>query len=412
MQKRITTIAFLAVAAMLVVGVVDQSHAATATYWKADTIGDWATLENWSPDWAADPVVYQLPADVDWARMGSGTSEITVTSNVDIGGGYFWTNNGYNSVVMDGAAAPSWNSGSIYLSTPEDADKPGFTVEGGTLNIGGGRALIMAWNNASDALGWFVQKAGTVTIAGNLDMCVKSSTQIAYYDLEDGEFTANGIRLGAGGSTYQAIFTQSAGTATVNNQILLGDKVGDGTNVDAKAVYNLDGGELTIKNATPFVFTQPGAPVYLDIDGGALNLKGAWDFATLTDDPNWDIRSAGVEATAVNLDFEEITLFETETYTRITAITDFSLTGDTDEDGDVDAADYIAVKTNFGTTENATLLGGDVNEDGRVDWTDLQLLQDNFGEPTEASQIPEPMTMIILAAGLPALLKRRRRVAA
>jgi len=334
-------VALFVVGAMLVVGAAEQSQAAT-TYWKADTIGDWATLENWSPDWSADPVVNELPSSVYGPRMGSGTSEITVTSNVDIGGGYFWTDSGYNSVIMDGTSAPSWNSGSMYLSTPEDAEQPGFTVEGGALNIGGGRSLIMCWNNNGNALGWFVQKAGTVTVAGNVDMCVKNSTQTAYYDLEGGDFTANGIRFGAGGSTYQAVFTQSAGTATVNNQILLGNNVGDGTNADAKAVYNLDGGELTIKNATPFIFTQPGAPVYVDIDGGALNLLGTWDFASLTGILDSDFRSSGEAATVDNLVFTPVTLFETG-YTRVTAI-------------------------------------------------------------------PEPTTIfVMLAAGLPALLKRRRR---
>jgi len=53
---------------------------------------------------------------------------------------------------------------------------------------------------------------------------------------------------------------------------------------------------------------------------------------------------------------------------------------------------------------------GDFNEDGRVNHADLVILQDNYGKSTAgAPAIPEPATLfIMLAAGLPALLKRRR----
>ena len=88
-----------------------------------------------------------------------------------------------------------------------------------------------------------------------------------------------------------------------------------------------------------------------------------------------------------------------------------SVPGDTNDDGIVDAADYIAVKTHIGTATGATLEIGDVDKDGDVDWDDLQFLQEHFGEGTlNANEIPEPTTLLIMvAAGLPAFLKRRRR---
>jgi len=89
-----------------------------------------------------------------------------------------------------------------------------------------------------------------------------------------------------------------------------------------------------------------------------------------------------------------------------------ALPGDADGDGDVDAADYIMVKTHFGGAPAAGTegSGGDFNETGTVDWDDLQILLTAYSAGTGADTIPEPATLfIMLAAGLPALLKRRRR---
>ncbi len=86
--------------------------------------------------------------------------------------------------------------------------------------------------------------------------------------------------------------------------------------------------------------------------------------------------------------------------------------GDADGDGDVDAADYIMVKTHFGGAPAAGTegTGGDFNENGTVDWDDLQTLLTGYNPTEGANPIPEPATLVImLAAGLPALLKRRRR---
>ena len=89
-----------------------------------------------------------------------------------------------------------------------------------------------------------------------------------------------------------------------------------------------------------------------------------------------------------------------------------SLTGDTNGDGIVDAADYITMKRNFGAGPGATGKEaiGDFNGDGNVNYADLQLLtttMNNSGE-ISGSAIPEPATLALLAFGAAAMLRRRR----
>ena len=86
---------------------------------------------------------------------------------------------------------------------------------------------------------------------------------------------------------------------------------------------------------------------------------------------------------------------------------------DATNDGVVDAADYVAMKTNMGMTEGATWEQGDFNGDGVVDDYDLSLLNycmylnDYFG--LQGTSVPEPASLMLLTLGGVAVLRRRRR---
>jgi hypothetical protein len=93
---------------------------------------------------------------------------------------------------------------------------------------------------------------------------------------------------------------------------------------------------------------------------------------------------------------------------------DLLLPGDTDNDKDVDYADYINLVSHFGMTTGAQWSTGDFNADGQVDAFDYIALNQNYGD-TLAHQIPatvpEPASMLILAAaGLLALARPKLKM--
>jgi len=81
--------------------------------------------------------------------------------------------------------------------------------------------------------------------------------------------------------------------------------------------------------------------------------------------------------------------------------------GDTNGDGVVDAADYLAVKRSLGLDSGASLEQGDVDGDGDVDWSDLSLMAGALNNAAGAT-IPEPGSAFLLLTGAGWLLRRRR----
>jgi autotransporter-associated beta strand protein len=83
--------------------------------------------------------------------------------------------------------------------------------------------------------------------------------------------------------------------------------------------------------------------------------------------------------------------------------------GDTNADGVVDAADFVALKKNLGQGTALGAAAGDFTGNGQVNWADLGILMSNMGSGSlAATMAPEPTALALLAIGALAFLRRRR----
>ncbi len=97
------------------------------------------------------------------------------------------------------------------------------------------------------------------------------------------------------------------------------------------------------------------------------------------------------------------------------------IAGDVDCDGDVDFQDFLLLQVGYGITSGADRSDGDIEPDGGdgdVDFQDFLVLQANYGNTSDAlaggdglgsAAVPEPGTLILLAAGLLGLVPIVRR---
>lgn len=84
--------------------------------------------------------------------------------------------------------------------------------------------------------------------------------------------------------------------------------------------------------------------------------------------------------------------------------------GDANLDGAVDVSDLSLLAGSFRKTSGQYWAGGDFNGDGAVDVSDLAILAGNFRKstvPPPGAPVPEPLTLVLLAGGGLAILRRR-----
>ena len=314
----------------------------------------------------AETIVYQDTYDEDG-----------IDTNVGIGGGavsintspisWAWAIGGW---IDDGNLKYQRNGGSGGIS--------GGSYSLSAFDFSGGFTLEVTYNavNSQDRFSMGLMKE------------VAAEDRTAYAAIcTSGATTNNGIYFNAfaydsRGRYPNASGLQWAAVGDANAVVQLSDEQSRETGVHALV--------LEMDTESNWSYSIDGnTPTTGQIDGDGFDLSKNYRFVTYS------------QGSGLNM-IQSVTL---------TSHADNVLPGDADGDGDVDAADYIMVKTHFGGAPAAGTegSGGDFNGNGTVDWNDLQELMSGLSSGTGGAPIPEPATLIILAVGLPALLKRRRR---
>jgi autotransporter-associated beta strand protein len=252
------------------------------------------------------------------------------------------------------------------------------TVSGGKLLLGqgGSMAATAVSVTGTGTYGTAYTSSGN-TIAGGKSLNLASGTKL---DLQDNN--TNTMRFTSTGALNGAGLYFDLGATTADKVEIMGAATVTNTNT---FYFNVLGGSLAT-----------GTHAYTLI-GAVGGLSGAGTFVidpalTLTD-------------YTLALDRDAVGVYLNVTANRIP--------GDADNNKVVDAADFIALKKNFGTT--GLWAQGNFSDPygipGTVDWNDLNILTTNFGTstPPAPAVTPEPATLGLLMVGALAVIRRNRR---
>jgi hypothetical protein len=232
--------------------------------------------------------------------------------------------------------------------------------------------------------------------------------------------------------TTESGLTIAAGATLKGNGTIIGNIVNDGTLAPGAGVGTLSVGTEAVPGsvnmAAGSIYDWQLGSMSADkvIVTGNLTLDAGWKLAlfdaggTPTFADKFDLFTCGsyaglpsfdwhnIDAGATDWDVSRASIGRDGAIVYITGIV--GLSGDTNDDGVVDAADYITVKQNFGQSTTLDISAGDFDGDGKVEWDDLQTLMAHFGDTqlgTVPAPAPEPATLGLLAVGALAAFRRR-----
>ncbi len=302
-----------------------------------------------------------------------------------------------------------------------------------TYNLSGTGVLSVASdvNVGLDGSASFFQTGGNATISGSLFLTPQPA-ETALYSLQSGSLSTAALAVGAGGT-----FTQTGGSLSVTSALTItGGTVSLGGNQTLYAFPSLSitGGTLTLTGPARTIvtsnYTMGGAPNawngLIDLGAGKLLVSDPITHNTTLADLRNQVASAltagsGIISSALGAHMA-IAVLDNAVLQKTTfggASVDGSfifvspeLLGDVNADGSVDLTDLSTVLNNFGATTLAWTSG---NFDGAptIDLTDLSDVLNNFGASNPNAGVsapqpaPEPATLLLLVATLPALVRRR-----
>jgi hypothetical protein len=383
-----------------------------------------------SPDWILD---YDNDGYINVEEFINEIAEWPAPYDIVFTGG---TNSRYEQIT-------NW---SITRSSPGEADTTthwqpsrfdvavinngSVTVDSVGQHAGAIRLASGSGDNAalSISAGWLEVKDESVG-PGNGELLIGAHADgTAVLNLSGGKLTVKSLSKGAGGTfnfTGGILSAQTVGFDLVNN----GGTLAPGNSPGSTAIdgsYTTNSGALEIELASESSFDNVTATGNVAL-GGDLVVKlldgyvpdGAAEFTILTGGTVGGTFANLGAGSRISIDGAEGSFLVTIGGTHVTlsnfAIGPPVLAGDYNDDGVVDARDYIVWRQNLGTN---TTLPNETASLGTVDEADYAAWQANYGASAGGGSasspvVPEPSTVMLLlvvASSAAAYLRRRQRL--
>jgi autotransporter-associated beta strand protein len=352
---------------------------------------------------------------LDATSNGTGAAFKFATSNeIQLLNDLQITGNGTQQFVLGGSLRDYYES--------LDATNPNITHPHNVTKTGTSQ-LVLA--GSSTFGGTFAINEGQVRVNG-ATAAINGPTKItvangAMLALDNGSITVPTIDNAAGGVVHLY-----GGTLKAPN--ITGDLINDGgalapgtipaiRTIGGSLQENAGSLQMLINSATSFDRLQIGSSASL---GGALSITLANGYSPLLNQSFQILTaSSGMTGTFANLLLPALSGGKTwqvlygSNDVRLTVSALIGISGDYNQNGTVDARDYVIWRKTLGSTTN---LAADGNHNGIIDNGDYSIWRQNFGTTSSGvgsgagAAVPEPCTVaLFLIAGLSGLLIRHRR---